>query len=98
MLRRKLALTEDAARASRHLEEERDDLIAKYKRQCRMVERLNGELSETKLQLRDLKSQLTDAVDEKTRAAQQQKKIEELTTKINELDTIRSRQQKKISS
>ncbi|XP_042870162.1 cingulin-like [Penaeus japonicus] len=29
MLRRKLALTEDAARASRHLEEERDELIAK---------------------------------------------------------------------
>lgn len=30
MLRRKLALTEDAARASRQLEEERDDIIAKY--------------------------------------------------------------------
>lgn len=29
MLRRKLALTEDAARASRHLEEERDDILSK---------------------------------------------------------------------
>lgn len=29
MLRRKLALTEDAARASRQLEEERDDIVAK---------------------------------------------------------------------
>ncbi|XP_069195617.1 coiled-coil domain-containing protein 170-like [Procambarus clarkii] len=97
MLRRKLALTEDAARASRHLEEERDDLIAKYKRQCRMVERLNAEVAEARLHLRDLKAQLTDAADEKSRAAQQQKKIEELTAKVNELDAIRSRQQKKIS-
>lgn len=30
MLRRKLALTEDAARASRHLEEERDDILSKW--------------------------------------------------------------------
>ncbi|XP_064113216.1 coiled-coil domain-containing protein 170-like [Macrobrachium nipponense] len=97
MLRRKLAMTEDAARASRHLEEERDELIAKYKRQCRVVERLNSEIAETRLQLRDLQSQLTDAADEKSRAAQQQKKIDELTTKVNELDTIRSRQQKKIT-
>ncbi|XP_069960802.1 coiled-coil domain-containing protein 170 [Cherax quadricarinatus] len=97
MLRRKLALTEDAARASRHLQEERDDLIAKYKRQCRMVERLNGEVSDARLQMRDLKAQLTDAADEKSRGTQQQKKIEELTAKVNELDNIRSRQQKKIT-
>ncbi|ROT73449.1 Coiled-coil domain-containing protein C6orf97 [Penaeus vannamei] len=97
MLRRKLALTEDAARASRHLEEERDELIAKYKRQCRMVERLNSELGETRLQLRDLQAQLADAAEEKGRSTQQQKKVEELTAKINELDAIRSRQQKKIT-
>ncbi|XP_071515925.1 coiled-coil domain-containing protein 170-like isoform X2 [Panulirus ornatus] len=97
MLRRKLALTEDAARASRHLEEERDDLIAKYKRQCRAVDRLNGEMAESRLQIRDLHAQLADAAEEKTRGGQQQKKIEELTAKINELDAIRSRQQKKIS-
>ncbi|KAK7082663.1 hypothetical protein SK128_022132 [Halocaridina rubra] len=97
MLRRKLALTEDAARASRHLEEERDELIAKYKRQCRIVERLNSEVGETRLQLRDLQSQLTEAADEKSRSTQQQKKLDELTAKINELDLIRSRQQKKIT-
>ncbi|XP_063885641.1 coiled-coil domain-containing protein 170-like [Scylla paramamosain] len=97
MLRRKLALTEDAARASRQLEEERDDVIAKYKRQCRLVERLNAETSESRLQLRDMKAQLAQAAEDKGRATQTQKKVEELTAKVNELDAIRSRQQKKIS-
>ncbi|KAK4327077.1 hypothetical protein Pmani_002451 [Petrolisthes manimaculis] len=97
MLRRKLALTEDAARASRHLEEERDEILTKYKRQCRMMERLNGEVAETRLQLRDLKAQMTQAGEDKARLNQVQKKVDEMTTKIDELDVIRSRQQKKIS-
>ncbi|XP_063602940.1 plectin-like [Penaeus indicus] len=49
MLRRKLALTEDAARASRHLEEERDELIAKWGRsaqQQKKVEELTAKINE----------------------------------------------------
>ncbi|CAL4140784.1 unnamed protein product, partial [Meganyctiphanes norvegica] len=97
MLRRKMGLMEDASRASRHLEEERDDLFAKYKRQVRLVERLNNELAEVRLQLRDHRGQLADAADEKTRGEQMKGKVEELSAKIQELDTIRSRQQKKIN-
>ena len=43
--------------------------LLRYKRQCRLVERLNAEVGETRLQLRDLQGQLTEATEDKVLAA-----------------------------
>ncbi|XP_076061402.1 coiled-coil domain-containing protein 170-like [Oratosquilla oratoria] len=96
MLRRKLSLLEEAARSRHQLEAERDDAVTRSKRQHRALDRLNAELAEARLQLRDLRGRLVEASEDKVRSSQQVSKMQELGAKVNDLESTRNRQERKI--
>lgn len=65
MLRRKITLLEDSIKLRRTLELERDEACSRSKKQIKQIERLEMDLKEARLSLKDLKSQLTDATEYK---------------------------------
>lgn len=63
LLRRKLALQEDATKAKCMLQSERDEANCRSKKLMKQVDRMQMQLSEVKAQCRDLNSQLAEAAD-----------------------------------
>lgn len=65
LLRRKLALQEDATKAKCMLQSERDEANCRAKKLMKQVDRLQLQLTEVKSQCRDLNAQLAEAADYK---------------------------------
>lgn len=67
LLRRKLALQDDNAKAKALLQNERDEANLRFKKLVKQVDRLQIQLSEAKSQIRELTCQLTEAADYKVK-------------------------------
>lgn len=65
LLRRKLAIQEDAAKVKAVLQNERDEANVRIKKLLKQVERLQIQLADSKSQCRDLNAQLAEAADYK---------------------------------
>lgn len=65
LLRRKLTLQEDTAKTKCLLQNERDESNMRVKKLIKQIDRLQMQLNEAKLQIRELNSQLAEAADYK---------------------------------
>jgi len=65
MLRKKITLLEDSMKLRTTLELERDEACSRSKKLLKHVERLELDLKESRISVKDLKSQLADATEYK---------------------------------
>lgn len=65
MLRRKIMVLEESVKLRTTLELERDESCARSRKLMKQVERLELDLKEARVTIKDLKSQLTDAAEYK---------------------------------
>lgn len=98
LLRRKIALLEDAARTKAVLQTERDEAIHRARRSTKNAEKNFQQLLEVKAQLAEVKSQLSEAADFKITALERSRKIDELQARLHDLESEKCKLQGQISN
>uniref|UniRef100_A0A1B0CQC2 Putative myosin class ii heavy chain n=1 Tax=Lutzomyia longipalpis TaxID=7200 RepID=A0A1B0CQC2_LUTLO len=98
LLRRKIALLEDGARAKAILQTERDEAIHRARRSTKNAEKNFQQLLEVKAQLAEVKAQLSEAADFKITALERSRKIDELQARLHDLESEKCKLQNQISN
>nr|XP_022903499.1 coiled-coil domain-containing protein 170 [Onthophagus taurus] len=97
LLRRKLSLQEDNAKAKCLLQSERDEASIRIRKLMKQLEKVQIQFADSKSQIRELNAQLAEAADFKITALERARKIEELQKRLIESEALRTKYNRKVS-
>ncbi|XP_021945460.1 coiled-coil domain-containing protein 170 [Folsomia candida] len=97
MLRKKIMVLEDSVKMRTTLELERDEALSRARKHIKQIERIELELKEARINLKEMKGQLADATEYKIIALERARKNEELEQKVNDLELLRCKYNRKVN-